>query len=325
MPINDEFVNYVTKNGLQCHLMLGQLTIAQINATLTAKNRHDNIPEQFKCVIQLFFGGKFQFESSLKILPPGIVRINYVTFDCITFIYHTLALLRSNNFDDYVAQYVKLRYSLHEAPHGGVDINNDPEHGNIFDYVCESLLINALQNNTLTDINPQIISPSVLMTLHARLRQVPRSYLIDKEQHIISPKLGQSTEISYEFIPSNKLNDIDKLKLRTGDIAILTKGHPEHQLDLLVNHVVFVYVEDKQYRFIHAGKNYIVDPYVEQDPLKQQLGISFGLKYAGDEYTRYIDGVYYYGYHRDQHDELFRYITSNFTGVAFLRLSNFVE
>lgn len=325
MPINDTCVNYVTKNGLQCHLELGQLTIAQINATLTAKGRHDNIPEQFKCVIQLFFGGAFQFESSLKILPPGIVRINLVTFDCITFIYHTLALLSSNNFDDYVAEYVRLRYALHEASHGGVDINNDPEYGNIFDYVCESLLINAIRNNILTDINTQVISHSALMTLHARLRRVPRSYLIDKEQHIISPKLGQSTEIAYEFIPSNKLSDIDKLKLRTGDIAILTKGHPENQLSLLVNHVVFVYVDDKQYQFIHAGKNYIVAPDVEQAPLKQQLGISFGLKYAGDEYTRYIDSIYYYGYHRDQYDDLFRYIASNFTGVAFLRLSKVAE
>ena len=325
MPIDDELVNYVTKNGLQCHLMLGQLTIAKINATLTAKNRYDNISDQFKCIIQLFFGRTFQFESTLKILPPGIVRINYVTFDCITFIYHTLALLRSNNFDDYVTQYVRLRYSLHEEPCGGVEINNNPENGNIFDYVCESLLINAIQNNTLTDITTQVISHSSLMTLHACLRQVPRSYLIDKKQHIISPKLGQRTEISYKFIPSNKVSDIDKQKLCTGDIAILTKGLPDHDLDLLVYHVVFVYVDDNKYRFIHAGKNYIVDPYLEQNPLKQQLGISFGLKYAGDEYTRYIDGVYYYGYHRDQHDELFRYITSNFTGVAFLRLSKVVE
>ncbi|EGQ6018544.1 DUF1460 domain-containing protein [Salmonella enterica subsp. enterica serovar Sandiego] len=305
--------------------MLGQLTIAEINSTLTAKDQLDNIHDQFKCVIQLFSRGTFQFEPSLKILPPGIVRVNLVSFDCITFIYHTLALLIGNNFDNYVEQYVRLRYSLHEAPRGGVDINNDPEHGNIFDYVCESLLINAIQNNTLKDINTQVFSHSTLMTLHAHLRKVPRNYLIDKEQHIISPKLGQSTKISYKFIPSNKLNNIDMLKLRTGDIAILTKGNPKHQLDLLVNHVVFVYMDGKQCRFIHAGKNYIVNPDVEQSPLKQQLGVSFGLKYAGDEYTRYIDGVYYYGYQRDQHDELFRYIASNFNGVAFLRLSKVMD
>ncbi|HVV69167.1 MAG TPA: N-acetylmuramoyl-L-alanine amidase-like domain-containing protein [Patescibacteria group bacterium] len=307
-------------NGITCKLELGKWTIDSLENDLIIAQWKFKLPfERIKFLAEQLISTPFYFESELPILPKQWLRVRFESFDCVTFLYTVIALSSSISFSDFCQKLCKVRYKFSED----FFLDNDPKSGNIFDFVEESILYNCIKRNYLDDITQHLISQNKLIEIKVKIKPVTRPAAHDSKTLIITPKYLQAYEARWDFIPTSSLSEIDIKYLNSGDIILLSKGEKDSQGQpaiSLISHLAIVIKENNELFFIHSSKNYIVDLNIQKnDPIHQQIGVNYGLKFAGDHYTQKVGNKTYYGYLKEQKQSLITYAENNFKGACFLR------
>jgi hypothetical protein len=316
--------------GLRCRLELGAWTMDRLQALLAAGAKCQDANERISCMARALLGTPFCAESRLAILPPGILRVRLETLDCITFLYTTIALAAARDLDQFVRHLFALRY--HGAETGRID--SDPEHGNIYDYVEESLLRKAIDHGYLVDITERVADPSSLANATADLQPMRRETALDPANAVVTPKYGAG-QFTASFIPQGAFSCLTANVVRSGDILLMTRalagtGSPP---SYLIQHCSIAHIEKDDLYMIHATKQFAWRPdatadslpshtgiYLGNDPRKEQLGVSFSGQYVGDELILDDNGVHYYGYKPEIKRSVRDFaIGCNFNGVKVLR------
>ena len=189
------------------------------SCAFSARAKCQDANERISFVARALLGTPFCAESSLAILPPGILRVRLETLDCITFLYTTIALAAARDLDQFVRHLFALRY--HGAETGRID--SDPEHGNIYDYVEESLLRKAIDHGYLVDITERVADPSSLANATADLQPMRRETALDPANAVVTPKYGAG-QFTTSFIPQGAFSCLTANVVRSGDILLMTRA-----------------------------------------------------------------------------------------------------
>ena len=308
--------------GLCCRLELGAWTVDRLQALLAASAKCQDANERMSLMAHALLGTPFCAESKLPILPPGVLRVRLETLDCITFVYTTIALAAARDLDQFVHHLCALRY--HDGESGRID--SDPEHGNIYDYVEESLLRKAIDHRYLVDITERVAYSAPLATAIADLQPMRRETALDPANAVVTPKYGAG-QFTTSFIPQSAFSCLTANVVRRGDILLMTRAlagkesprpttgpsagsFPDGTTpSYLIQHCSIAHIEKNDLYMIHATKQFAWRPdatadtppshtgiYLGNDPRKEQLGVSFSGQYVGDELILDDNGVHYYGY-----------------------------
>ena len=319
----------------------------RLHALFQARAKCQDANERISFVARALLGTPFCAESSLTILPPGILRVRLETLDCITFVYTAMALAAAHDFNGFVCHLLALRY--HDAESGRID--SDPEFGNIYDYVEELLLRKAIDHGYLVDITERVADPFSLVDATADLQPMRRKTDLDPSNAVVSPKYGAG-KFTTSFIPQSAFSCLTAKVVRSGDILLMSRslageGLPRRAgtgpLDssftdgspppYLIQHCSIAHVENDDLYMIHATKQFAWRPdatahsppshtgvYLGNDPSKEQLGVSFSGQYVGDELILDDNGIHYYGYNPEIKRSVRDFaIGCNFSGVMVLR------
>jgi hypothetical protein len=333
--------------GMRCRLELGAWTMARLQALFQAGAKCQGANERISFMACALLGTPFCAESSLAIPPPGILRVRLETLDCITFVYTTIALAAAHDLNQFVRHLFALRY--HDAESGRID--SDPEHGNIYDYVEESLLRKAIDHGYLVDITERVADPFSLVDATADLQPMRRKTDLDPANAVVTPKYGAG-QFTASFIPQSAFSCLTAKVVRSGDILLMTRALVDKELprrtrtgplagsfpdgtppSYLIQHCSIAHIEKDDLYMIHATKQFAWRPdatadsppshtgmYLGNDPRKEQLGVSFSGQYVGDESIIDDNGIHYYGYNPEIKRSVRDFaIGCNFNGVKVLR------
>ncbi|WP_440857007.1 N-acetylmuramoyl-L-alanine amidase-like domain-containing protein [Pseudomonas syringae] len=264
-------------------------------------------------------GTPFRFESSIPVADDAML-INLESFDCITFVYHVLALSGATSVREYIMRLYHLRY----INYPNYAISNDSQYGNFFDYACEALLVNATRENILRDI-----------TCDVGLRTEPLSMILspinrpaqhDAKRTLVFPRY-LSNPIETPVIEPQQLEFLDPNIVEDGDLVIFTHGIKKNNITqpTLVCHAGFVKKVNGIIGLVHATKNYSISEkhhnfkHITEKPHCYLPGVSIAGEYLGDEKIVMHNGHKYYGYNLDSPRPLADY-AKNFFAVKLFRL-----
>lgn len=316
--------------GLRCWLDIG----AHTPETLTAWLRHLDATtcspeEKAACIAYKMLGTPFQFESQKAHIPSDAINVCLSNFDCVTLIYHVLALTLANSFEEYVRRLFEIRYECGVTPR----VSNEQRDGTRFEFACESLLENAVERGFLRDITASI-APGALLTVRVMLQPMARPREHDAEECLVYPRRGERT-IASDFIPTQHIARIAKGAVKTGDIVVFTLGAfnaDGSRRNLLIRHLGIAIEGPEQINMLHATKDFFWRPdntdirdckasgvFIQNDSQRELIGVGVAGEYAGDEHIAEIDGVKFFGYHQTRQRALSSY-AQNFVGVKFLRI-----
>lgn len=319
--------------GIDCQLELGQVWTRERIDSLLANTmaQSTDASDQLTRIVHALLGTPFQFESKLPIPARGSMRVRLESFDCVTFIYTVLAMCGAGNFEEFVRRLYVIRYRTENrdlAP------DSDPDTGSIFDFACESLLENGVRRGFVAPITRIIGGNAPLTEFGVELKRFQRASVFDEQRRFVSPKLGR-TIYRAQFLRPQQFSDIRIDEVRSGDIAILTRGERNKDGELnptLVSHLVVVQKDQGQLNFVHATRNFAWRPKATSDTpssftgifyddqrRKEQIGVGFGGQYAGDEHTTRLGSDSVFGYDQDRRRTLNDYMGSSFVGALFLR------
>ena len=314
---------------LRCALELGSWTPESLDRAIRQRRVEHSTPTQrLAAWTRDFVGIPFQYETLLPPLPDNTLRVRLASFDCITLIYHLIALCDSESLDDFVRRLYRIRYV---APHDGT-LSNDPQSGTLFDFGCESLLINCVEQHILEDVTALVAAGSALSQLRMVLCPVNRPAEHDLAQTKVYPRYPGRV-IDTVVIPSDAVSRLDPAKLQSGDIVIFTRGtHTSAGApqSCLVSHSGVLLKRGSLVGFMHATKNYYVrDVDAADEPLHARClpghpekllpGVALSGEYLGDSCTVVHEGITYYGYHLNKARTLASYAEDIFFGIKILR------
>lgn len=321
-----------TVNGINCAIDLGRYSVASLTS-LVSRSAGQTAGERVYAIAQSFIGTPFQYETRLPLIGDNTVRVCLSSFDCVTFVYHVLALARSRTFPEYIDRLIELRYVDTEPRR----ISNDPSAGTIFDFACEALFEQAIRKRILSDVTDEIASPVKLLNISVTLAAIKRPKEHDATEQLVIPRFGERL-ISGNFIRSQHLERIRLDRVLPGDIIVFTlgavnrDGSPRH---LLIRHVAIALPTASDVHFIHATKDFYWRPdnsnrqntistglFLNNDPRCELIGVGVAGAFAGDDRTLNIEGNNYFAYHHSRPRSLSEYARSNFIGVKFLRLTD---
>lgn len=323
----------VTINEIPCQLELGKWSVDQINCLLEEAWQYSaDSGDRILFIAKKFFSTPFIFDAKLTIAKDGLLKIRFESFDCQTFVQNMVALCKSRTFEEFVQNLYEIEYIYSETK----AINNHPETGNRFIFGCESLLINATNKGYLTEITEGVIDKSLLTALSIDIKAIQRPPIYDPLTLFMTPKYGEKRRTEY-FIGKENFDRIDFSQLKSGDIALLSKGEECSKgikQGIFIRHFVFLEKENDKIFFIHASKDFAWKPnatrtskplhtgiYFDLAHKKEHLGVSYGAKYAGDELITHFKGIDYYAYNPETKREFNEYFKANFWGVKFIRLT----
>lgn len=322
-----------TINGIPCQLELGKWSIDKINLLLQEAWQHSSdANDRVLFIAKKFFSTPFLFDAKLPIVKNGLMRIRFESFDCQTFIQHMIALCKSRTFEEFVLHLYEIEYLHPETK----EINNHPETGNRFIFGCESILINCVNRGHVSEITERVINPNLLTALAIDIKPIQRPPIYDPLMLFMSPKYGEKARTEY-FITKDHFDQIDFSQLKSGDIALLSKGEECNGIKqgIFIRHFVFLEIEHDKIYFVHASKDFAWRPiatrksahqhtgiYFDLAHKKEHLGVSYGAKYVGDELITHFQGLDYYAYNPEIKREFNEYFKANFWGVKFIRLMN---
>lgn len=319
-------------SGVRCHLDLGAHSRESLTTLLRSANGvcHSR-SEKLHILADAFIATPFAFESRLPAIPDDCLRVCLSSFDCITLIYHLIALAFADSFEEYITRLVQVRYVAGEDQR----ISNDGESGTILDFACEALLESAVRRGLLQDITSQVSGGQRLLTVRVRLNAFARPREHDPAEAIVRPRFGERA-IEATFIPSQALESIDKRAVRSGDLALFTLGAVGRDgapRPTLIRHAGIVVKQAEEIGFIHATKDFYWRPdnaslldaratgrFLNDDPRKELIGVGVAGNFAGDQVTTSASGISYFGYDQACPRRLSNYARENFIGVKFLRL-----
>lgn len=317
-------------NGMRCDIDLGAHSEESIAALLRSTMGRPR-GERLSLLAQKFLGTPFAFETRLPPIPDDCLRVCLASFDCITLIYHLIALALAEDFDEYVDRLYRVRY----MPTASRSISNDPEKGTIFDFACEALLENAVDQAFVMDITAEVAGDIRLMPIKVKLTRMRRPKQHDEIEAQLVPRFGERS-ISSDFIPSQHLGGIARTAVKSGDIILFTLGAVAPNgaaRTLLVRHAAVALCESGELHFIHASKDFCLrrdnaaldsgictGRFLNDDPRCELIGVGVAGCYAGDENAVDVEGVRYFAYDQSRPRPLEDYARENFVGVKFLRL-----
>jgi hypothetical protein len=310
--------------GLDCLLELGALSMPALEELIRETRQAHADPGMRLCAYaRHFLRTPFRYESELPIPARGVLRLRLQSFDCTTFVYTLLALCAARDLSDFAGRLRRVRYL-------GEQVDSDPERGTILDFACEALLVAAVQNGLLANVTETLCPPSSCLHLQLPLRPFARPGYADPERRVVAPKLCEG--IAARFVDAQQFKQVTGI--RSGDILLLTRGERDQTGNLrpsLVSHLVIASQEQGQLHFLHATKHFawraqatrdspaeFSGQFLGRDPRREQIGVGYGLRYAGDEVTYVENGEPYYGYLPGQKREFPDYVKL-FVGTAVLR------
>jgi hypothetical protein len=282
-------------------------------------------------------GVPFAYESLLPVPSRNKFRVRFQSFDCVTLIYTLIAMAGARSFEEFMSRLVNLRY----AGTAGDGLDSDPEYGNILDFACESLIRHAVHMGFLTDITAEVAGGIPLMAVTVDIRPARRHLQFDTERRLETPKLGGGKTTGH-FIPSEALGQISLQNVRSGDIALLTKGAVTKEGQPQTNLIYHVLITDKRMSetesplsYIHATKHFAWRPraglysppkhtgiFYDNARRREQIGVGMGGVYAGDELIMEIENQLYYGYIQENRRSMLDYVGQNFCGAMFMRVED---
>ena len=314
---------------LRCALELGTWTPRSLDTAIRQRRADHTTPTQrLAAWARDFLGVPFQYETLLPPLPGNTLRVRLASFDCITLIYHLVALCDAESLDDFVRRLYRIRYL---PPHNGA-LSNHPESGTLFDFGCESLLINCVERNILEDVTTHVAEGAAVSQIQMVLSPVTRPAEHDLTQTKVYPRYpGRSIDTA--VIPSGAVSRLDPARLRSGDIVIFTRGSHTSvgaPQPCLVSHSGVLIKQGPVVGFIHATKNYYVrDVDAAEEPIRSRHlpghpekllpGVAFAGEYLGDSCTIVHEGITYYGYRFDRARTLASYAENIFFGIKIFR------
>jgi acyl carrier protein len=318
-------INHV--GGIPCQLELGSWTVNKLDRLIRKFNKtHPNAAERFSRIAWQFWGTPFQFESRRPLPLPGRLPVRFGSFDCITFVYTSLAAAAAKNFEDFVHKLYLLRY---DKSKGGY-IDSHPESGNIFDFAEESLLLNAVEQGFLRNVTSEIAAGAELKNLSSTLFPVKRALTVDPMELWATPKLGRPV-IAADFLPVAELRHVDYTsRLVSGDIILMSRGNVDQ--GYLIDHLGISWVESGETNLLQSTRHFawreedgtsVDTPYtgIYYDPerKREQIGVGLAGLYAGDSVSFEREGIQYFGYHAGTRRTMRNYLEDNFKYFLVLR------
>lgn len=309
---------------MKCNLRLGKLSIEKIDELLSHLNNFKKQEEKSLILLKILKNTPFEFEPNLPPIDNDCIRINLETFDCTTFIYNYLAFLFSKNYNHFIYNLYNIRYDSSISNR----VDNCLINGNLFDFVEESLLINAIKKGYLIDITEKLCNSHVLEKFSCFLKQNKRSSLIDIKQHKIVPKYGERSFEAY-FIPSKYFTNINWSDIKNGDIIIKSKNNSENTI---INHIsIAIKTSDSsQVYFYHATRHFYINKIFKDTCFAfndktslfakyPQIGTDIAALFAGENTQTEINGIQYFGFIPNTMRPLEEYLLHNFMGFKILR------
>lgn len=259
-----------------------------------------------------FRGAPMVSEASLKPLGRRQIRVDLTRFDCITLVYHSLALSRSGSFGEYVEWLSRLRYAV-EKPN---DIDNDARSGNFIHFVCESLIERAVAKRWLTNVTPSVAEATGWLRIGTIIAAHRRQKHLDPEQQWIAPLSGPR-RIEHDFAATDALARTSLSMLRPGDIVLTSKGGGG---PTLISHCFVITGPKGANTFVHANMNgyFLPDDNTPHHAL-QLCGVCDGAQYGGDDTIIEIDGRKRFGYVRGTVRRIESALNENYVGFLVLR------
>ena len=316
-------------DGLPCQIELGtwvrediEKLIAEL-AEVSVSGPGDRVAR----AAWAFRGTPFQFESRRPLPPRGQIAVRFGAFDCITFVYTALALGLSQNFAEFVHTLRTLRYRDPER----LLVDSDPKSGTIFDFVEESLIVNAVRRGLLVDVTANIAGGVSLETIETRVLPRRRDATLDPLELWATPKLG-TAPIPVSFLPRTAFDHLDSERgLRSGDVIIMGRGCGE--AGQVVDHVGFAYVDSSGSYLLQSTRHFAWRPnaiastpgdytgiFYDSDRRCEQIGVGIAGSFVGDEVTLALDGINYYGYEAGDRRPLVDYLEgAGFKQILILR------
>ncbi len=275
-------------------------------------------------------GTPFQFESLRPLPIPGRVPVILSTFDCVTFVYTALALGLSQTFGDFVRTLRAIRYRdpEHAAP------DSDPENGTIFDFVEESLFLNAVSRNLLYDVTAEVAGVAPIEDVELRLTPIRRDRSVDPHERWATPKLANRT-IRMAFLTDDAFHRLEEPGvICEGDILVMSRGL--HGRPTVVDHVGFTSIESDNIYLLQSTRHFAWRPdatpqtagrytsvFYDTFHRREQIGVGIGGQFVGNHAAFQRDGITYHGYESGTKRSLRDYlIGAGFTRVMVLRPSN---
>jgi hypothetical protein len=311
---------------------LGRWTVGQLETLLTRLDAETVDPsDRLFRVGEIFQDAPFEFESRLPIPNAGRLRFRLKTFDCTTFVLTMLALARGKTIAEVAERLRRIRYCKVEA----AAIDSDPTSGNIFDFMCECLIENAVREGLVANVTAEVAGALPLARAQVALRPVKRMKLHDPDERVAVPRFGHR-DIAADFIPADAVNSLDIGRIRRGDIALMTKSvmlpHAS-TASYLVDHLSILVPNENDMLFMHSTRHFNWMPwndlqspqrfsgfFYDQERRREQIGVGYGAEYAGDDTKTDWNGDVLYGQHAERRRSLPYYMSgAKFTGMIVLR------
>ena len=312
---------------LNCSLELGGWTEDRVSKILF-NMQADEKPavDRLAYWSEKFVGTPFRYESALPPVGRNTLRVRLASFDCITYVYHVIALAKATSFPSYVQRLYEIRYNSNS--HGLID--NHPRHGNFFDFAYEALVLNCIGSGFLEDITEVIAERGDIVSVNMRLQPFARPLERDARQEFVRPRFPEK-EVEASVIPFLAIEKIPVESFRSGDIILFTHGSKDRngvQKQFFVCHAGIVWLEGGEVLLLHATKNYYITrsgnqglraaDYLFGDRRFAQPGVALAGEYLGDQAILTSCGVQYYGYSADR-PRLMADYAHNFLGIKVLR------
>jgi len=276
----------VTKE--QCVMDLGNWTEGKINKMLAEARKMKSPNERMKYIAFQFIDTPFNYESLTPIPPQGKVMVRLSSFDCITFVHYMLALSLSKNFDEFIANLVKLRFKDPEE----LGIDSDPIKGNILDYTNNIYLVNAVKRGMLKNCTEEILASFKLKASQITEVIRPVERMPELGGGLVVPKYGIQ-KVTVDYIPTDYIERTAKY-IKTGDVILFVMPLESNRPATIFGHgAIAVKGKDlpeklrknigmkseKNLYFMHATKS------------KNTEGNPIGVNIAGQE--TYLDSLIY--------------------------------
>lgn len=273
----------------QCIMDLGNWREEKINQMLADARKFKYPHERMKYIVMQFIDTPFSYESLIAIPPEGSLRVRLSAFDCITFGHYILALTLSKNFNEFIANLVKIRFKDPEI----LGINCNPIEGNIFDFTYNVYLVNAVNRGMVKNCTDEILARKGLEpgTITQVLRPLHRKS--DLGGDLVVPKYGIQ-KVSVNYIPTEYI-DKAAADIRTGYMILFVMPFLSNRPKAIFGHGAIAIKgkdlpgelrknigipdDDNNIYFMHATKS------------KNTEGKPIGVNIAGQE--TYLDSLIY--------------------------------
>jgi hypothetical protein len=242
-PISSD-VHAIRGDMPKIHLELGERwSVERLEEVLARSSALRDPARRLRFIAEQFLAEHtpFEEESSLPAPADGAVRVRLESFDCITFIYHLVALSGASNLEEAARALAAIRY------HGR------PSNERLIRYAWSSVL-KMVEYGLMRDVTSRVLDPARLAvrTVQLGVRGDGRPFLDVPGPG--DPLLGET--VSVPFIPTALIREVEA-KLRDADVLLLVSSKDPAEYPGIVAHAVLVHRKpgDPEIYVLHSGKS----------------------------------------------------------------------